>query len=250
MQRASDLLLTTDLKVLESTLALLFRPSQQYGAQVPGDPVISAALHDRLLILSRLWDDLPLSLFSLATAETVSFPDEISIQFYPQTDADSLTTLDLKVTDLSSTPDRVAQLAEEHHMSLNDHFKLLNQVRAISESRSLLVPIKLLALATFGKSGPKHRAHPVYLAPDALVQSTLFLFETDLINQLAELLTPGRTVSDHIQSSTVYAFDACSHHQAKLAESLTALGANVSHGSLLTLFRSVVQRLVAGGTLP
>jgi E3 ubiquitin-protein ligase HUWE1 len=43
----------------------------------------------------------------------------------------------------------------------------------------------------------------------------------------------------------LYVIDACAHHRAKLSEIVAAVGANVNHGILISLFRDTVRRLTA-----
>lgn len=133
--------------MLEATVALLFRPSQQYGAEVPSDRSIQSSIHQRLLSLGRLWESTSLTLYQLASDDPL--PNEpITAQFYPQSGGDSLVTLEL---DSHLELDQIEKIAEENHMLLSDHFNLLNQARAVSGDRQTLLSIKLLALATFGK---------------------------------------------------------------------------------------------------
>jgi E3 ubiquitin-protein ligase HUWE1 len=78
-----------------------------------------------------------------------------------------------------------------------------------------------------------------HLASDEIAQSSLFLFEPDLIPELARILPRY----DSMGTAALLALDACANHRAKFPEVLTALGANVSHGGLMSLFRGVVERL-------
>lgn len=77
--------------------------------------------------------------------------------------------------------------------------------------------------------------------------STIFLYETALVQQLSEVMVPNREVGDWVLSAALYAMDACAHHRQKLPEVLSTVGANVSHGKLISLLRDIVQRLTIGG---
>lgn len=77
--------------------------------------------------------------------------------------------------------------------------------------------------------------------------STIFLYETNLIQQLSEVMVPTRDVGDWVLSAALYTMDACAHHRQKLAEVLTTVGYNVSHGILISLLRDIVNRLTGGG---
>lgn len=76
--------------------------------------------------------------------------------------------------------------------------------------------------------------------------STVFLYETSLIQEMSELLAPSKDVGDWVVCSAVYALDACAHHRHKLSEVLSAVGGNVSHGALMSLFRHISTRLTGG----
>jgi E3 ubiquitin-protein ligase HUWE1 len=90
------------------------------------------------------------------------------------------------------------------------------------------------------------RLTSVFYTPEDTSQSSIFLYETTLVNQLAQLLVPGRGVEDGILSAALYAIDACAHHKNKLPEVIAAIGANVSHGILISLVRDTVRRLTSG----
>jgi E3 ubiquitin-protein ligase HUWE1 len=65
-----------------------------------------------------------------------------------------------------------------------------------------------------------------------------------LINQIADLLVPGRDVGDSVIAAAVFALDAMTRHRP--TDVLTTISAHVSHGIIMNLLRSVVDRLVAG----
>lgn len=59
---------------------------------------------------------------------------------------------------------------------------------------------------------------------------------------MADLLAEG--VDDYVQAGALLSFDACARQRSKSAELLTTLGANLSHGPLMSIFRRTSQRLV------
>lgn len=87
---------------------------------------------------------------------------------------------------------------------------------------------------------------PVYLASEDAAQSNLFLYEPELVSQLADLLRSSSDVGEQVTTSTLLALCACAHHQAKMGEVMTSVSANVNHGVLVTFFRHLNERLVAG----
>lgn len=261
VQRLADLLLTTDLDVLLETLLLILRPTQQYGAQVPIEAPLAATMASRLLTLTRGWEayhDAGFTAVQLASLETVNPPTtKIEIQFYPEEGSRaSITTLELDISQLE-TPDQIAETAEKHRIPVDDQLALLNKARILTmtkerDTRRRLLAARYLAVATFGKSSRSSLnfrfADPtVLIGSDDASQSTIFLYETSLVPQLAELLVPNRDVGDQVLSAAIYAVDACSHHRHKMSEVTTAVGANVTHGILMSQFRDIVSRLTGDG---
>ena len=78
------------------------------------------------------------------------------------------------------------------------------------------------------------------LTADESTPSVIFLYNPTIITQLADLLS---IQSDSVLASSVTALDACCRHRSKVPEILTAIGANLTHGPLLDLFRKTVTRL-------
>lgn len=84
------------------------------------------------------------------------------------------------------------------------------------------------------------------MVQEELSMSTIFLYETSLVQQLSDIMVPNRGVGDWVLSAALYAMDACAHHRQKLSEVLSTIGANVSHGILISSFRDIVSRLNTG----
>ncbi|GMK58897.1 hypothetical protein CspeluHIS016_0603390 [Cutaneotrichosporon spelunceum] len=89
----NDLLLTTDLDVLQAALYVLLRPLQQYSTQMPTSPELGYSIRARLLALTRGWDRLTLANCSLveyaSSSEPIELPDAaatLQIQFYQTPD--------------------------------------------------------------------------------------------------------------------------------------------------------------------
>lgn len=73
-----------------------------------------------------------------------------------------------------------------------------------------------------------------------VVQSTIWLFEPELVNHMAELLVPGRDVGESVVATAVLALEAAAHHRTEV---LTSINAHVSHGVLMGVLRSIAQKL-------
>jgi len=76
-------------------------------------------------------------------------------------------------------------------------------------------------------------------------QSALFLYEPDLIIQISDLFGPS--IPEPTQAAAIAALDGCIRSRSRLPDVLTAIGANLSHGGLMSLFRRVVNKLAADG---
>lgn len=226
-----------------STIILLLRPTQQYGTGLPVEGELSTRLTNRVLTLTRGWEqfqDAGLDAVQLASLETITLPStKINLQYYPEEGSrTSISSLDLDSSDLH-TPDQIAEIAERHKIPVDDQLTLLHRARILGASqdkstRQSLLGIRFLAIATY-----------VYMVSEEVSMSTIFLYETTIIQQLSLVIL--KDVGDWIKCSAVYALDACAHHRVKLQEVLTTLGANVSHGILVSFFRDIVHRLTGGG---
>lgn len=79
-----------------------------------------------------------------------------------------------------------------------------------------------------------------------VVQSTIWLFEPELVNNMAELLVPGRDVGESVVASALLALEAAAHHRTEV---LTSINAHVSHGVLMGVLRSISQKLTTGAEI-
>lgn len=78
------------------------------------------------------------------------------------------------------------------------------------------------------------------LSQEDATQSSIFLYEPDLIGQIAELCHPSRDVGYFTATAALLVLDACAHQRSKISEVLTAVSANVNHGILISWFRSAM----------
>jgi E3 ubiquitin-protein ligase HUWE1 len=109
-----------------------------------------------------------------------------------------------------------------------------------SEDRQKLMVARLLAIAIFAHS---HN--------EAQAQASLFLYETDLIAQLASLLQLDRGVPVIVQTAAIAAMDAIARYRNKILEVLAAINAGVNHGIAMSLLRKTVTEVAnPESTLP
>ncbi|KAJ7188201.1 hypothetical protein C8R46DRAFT_1341056 [Mycena filopes] len=270
--RLNSLLFTPDLDVLILTLNLLLRPSQQYSAQ----PSVSHALNistPRLQSLAKRWPHLReygVSLVDLASRHGASAVDalpaearEVQFSFYrtdesgrndqdtrmdtdpepPQSSPRKIPThtassavsihIDNAALQSKSDVDILADIIEKYSVPETEKFELMCRTRAAivlkhgnEAEREKLVVVRLLAIAIFGHTHPETQA-----------TSSLFLYEPDLINHIAELLQIDKDVPVSVQTAAIAALDALAHYRTRIQEVLTSINAGVNHGILMALIR-------------
>ncbi|GAA5906785.1 E3 ubiquitin-protein ligase TOM1 [Sporobolomyces salmoneus] len=139
----------------------------------------------------------------------------------------------LRTTD-KNTVDVLLDLIETHRIPEPVRLDLLQKIRigkALSSSnpseRQALLVVRLLALSVFA-----------HAQRESVAQTKVFLYEPELIPQLAELLHPDQTgVSYEVQAAALYALEAFARYKGKTLEVASALNASVSHGVLMQLIR-------------
>ena len=155
--------------------------------------------------------------------------------------------IDNKTIESKPAMDILADTIEAHNVPDNEKFELLMRIRgaqALTNTRSgdreKLVVVRLLATAIFG-----------HTHSDSQAQSSLFLYEPDLITHIAELLQLDRGVDIQVQTGAVAALDAMSRYRSKIQDVLTAVNAGVNHGILMALLRKTVSDIAQPtSTLP
>ncbi|GAA5889291.1 hypothetical protein JCM6882_000697 [Rhodosporidiobolus microsporus] len=143
-------------------------------------------------------------------------------------------------TTQSSTIDILLDLVKTHQVPEADRLDLLQKIRigkalnsdSPAERQQLLV-VRLLALAVFA-----------HAQPEAAAQVKVFLYEPELIAQLAELVHPEKSdIPVEIKAAALYSLEAFARYKGKTAEVASALNASVSHGVLMELVRKTAADL-------
>ena len=155
--------------------------------------------------------------------------------------------IDSKTIEEKSAMDILADTIEAHKVPASEKFELLMRIRAAQALTHAhagdcekLVVVRLLSTAIFGHTHPETHA-----------QSSLFLYEPDLITHIAELLQLDRGVDIQAQTAAVAALDAMSRYRSKVGDVLTAVNASVNHGILMALLRKTVSEVAQPtSTLP
>ncbi|KAJ7287510.1 hypothetical protein C8J57DRAFT_1707813 [Mycena rebaudengoi] len=275
--RLNSLLFTPDLDVLILALNLLLRPSQQYSAQPSVSHALNIST-PRLQSLAKRWPHLReygVSLVDLSSPQGIvnvnALPAdarEVHFSFYrtdesgasdqdnkmdtdveppqntprkataPTNAASTAVSIHLDNTTLESKSDTdiLADIIEQYSVPDTEKFELLCRTRAATvlkagheADREKLVIVRLLAIAIFGHTHPETQA-----------TSSLFLYEPDLINHIAELLQIDKDVPVSVQTAAIAALDALAHYRNRIQEVLTAVNAGVNHGILMALIRKTV----------
>ena len=274
-QRLNSLLFTSDLDILVATLMLLLRPSQQYSSQ----PAVSHSLHistQRLESLAKVppsFREHGLEMLDLVSdrgkkqvEELPQETSEVNFAFYRKGEEhvekdkeESEDVFDSKSTHHhahasipSSAPhvvhlgplaqssrspmDILADAVKSHQVPENEKFELLCRIRNAwvlgqgrQEERRKLVITRLLSIAVYAHTHPESQA-----------QASLFVFDTDLVNRIADLLQLDRGVPDMVQTAALASLDGLARYRSKVHEVLGAVNAGVNHGLLMSLFRRTV----------
>ncbi|GAA5823738.1 hypothetical protein JCM11251_003273 [Rhodosporidiobolus azoricus] len=157
----------------------------------------------------------------------------------PQEGLTSIHLPNLRTT-TQSTIDILLDLVSKHSVPEADRLDLLQKIRigkALNSDspieRQRLLVVRLFALAVFA-----------HAQPEASAQVKVFLYEPELIAQLAELVHPEKgDIPVEVKAAALYALEAFARYKGKTAEVASALNASVSHGVLMELVRKTAADL-------
>lgn len=259
--------------MLVSTLFLLLRPSQQYSAH----PALSYSQHistSRLESLSKAppsFREHGIELLDLVSNDSKErlkkLPQEaseVNHSFYRKTEDEAQQKTDAEASQPSASStdqpnaqaskpytihlgplaqssrpamDIFADAVKSHRVPDSEKYELLCRIRlahALGEGRDserqAIVTARLLALAVYAHTHPETQA-----------QSTIFLYDTDLINRVSELLQQDKGVPVTLQTAAISALDALARYRGRMGEVLSGINAGVNHGILMSLLRKTVQ---------
>lgn len=132
--------------------------------------------------------------------------------------------------------DILADSMETYSVPDEEKFELLCRIRAAqaltktrAADREKLVIVRLLATAIFSHTHIESTAF-----------TSLFLYEPDLVQHIAELLQLDRGIDVHVQTAAIAALDAIGRYRNKVQDVLTAVNAGVNHGILMALTRKTI----------
>lgn len=181
----------------------------------------------------------PRAAFATGALLATPIPSTPTTAAVSSTPSEGLTTVQLgnvRTSDKSPV-DILVDAIEAHDIPESDRLDLLQKIRIAkclhsTEERRTMLVVRLLAIAVFA-----------HTTTETTAQSKLFLYEPELIPQLAELVHPDRSVPIAIQAAAFYALDAIAKFKSKLGEVASALNASVSHGILMYVMRRTVNDL-------
>ena len=134
------------------------------------------------------------------------------------------------------TMDILSDAIKSHHVPDNEKYELMCRIRtarALDPNRDVerqkLVIARLLAIAVYAHTHPESQA-----------QTTLLLYDSDLVNHIAELLQLDHNIPVLVQTAAIAALDAFARYRSKIQEVLAAVNAGVNHGILMSLLRKTV----------
>lgn len=270
---------TSDIDVLIYALNLLLRPAQQYSAQPQVSTALNIST-PRLTSLAKRWPnlhDFDIKLTTLASktaqARIESLPNEareVVFTFYRKDIPSKEKTSDADVFDAPTQSPRkisagststtsispgsvvvhidsqtleekgameiLADAVEAYSVPDEEKFELLCRIRTAQaltkthvDDREKLVVVRLLATAIFSHTHVESTAF-----------SSLFLYEPDHVQHIAELLQLDAEIDVQIQTAAVAALDAIGRYRNKVQDVLTAVNAGVNHGILMALTRKTI----------
>lgn len=181
----------------------------------------------------------PRAAFAAGALLATPIPMTPSTAATANTPSEGLTTVALgnvRASGLSAV-DLLVDAIETYDVPESERLNLLQKIRiakslASTEERRVMLVVRLLAVAVFS-----------HTTSESTAQSKLFLYEPELIPQLAELVHPDRAVPIEIQTAAFYALDALAKNKNKISEVASALNASVSHGILMYVLRRTVNDL-------
>lgn len=155
----------------------------------------------------------------------------------------------------------LAEAVEKYDVPDEEKFELLCRIRIAKAlgkgndvDREKLVVARLLSIAIYGQYHCILLQFPVlclyfrfaclaHTHGETQALNSLFLYDPELVNHIADLIHPDRDIAVSVQIASLIALDALGRYRAKISEVLTAVNAGVSHGILFSLLRKTVAQL-------
>ncbi|KAI9282573.1 hypothetical protein BY458DRAFT_467864 [Sporodiniella umbellata] len=222
-EHLNSLFYTTDIDVLEATLALLLKPAQRMNNPTAAQSNFSIKKDTVITELAKNGD---ITFFASNDAQNET---KISASFYKE-EGGELEVIDIAI---SGKPDQEIfwETVNKHQIASEYHFELLNKIRLANHNNSInarrqLLKIRLMSIVILA-----------HVMPGIATQNRLYIYEPNLIPQIVQLLSSDNHVSIDIQTYALYALDAIARHKSKQTEVLNSLNTAANHGILLHILR-------------
>lgn len=158
---------------------------------------------------------------------------------------EGLTTIRVPPRQLNATDraqDVLADLVEEHAIPAEHRLRLFQRIRLAMamrdpKAKSQMAVVRLLSLALY-----------LHTTDESTATSKIFIFEPNLVAQLAELVHPDKGVAREVQAAAFYALEAAGRYRGRISEVTSAVGVSVSHGVLMQVVRKLARDLVQPDT--
>ncbi|KAG1450542.1 hypothetical protein G6F56_008319 [Rhizopus delemar] len=231
----NSLLYTTDIDILEATLALLLKPAQRMNNPTAAQSNFSIKDETVITELAKNGD------ITLFTSNETTNVKKLSASFYKE-EGGELETIDVS---LSAKPDQDIfwETVNKHQIPSGYHFELLNKIRLANHNHSIstrrqLLKIRLMSIVILGRD-KNRKGNASHTMPEATAQNRLYIYEPNLTAQIVQLLSFENQIPTDIQTYALYALDAIARHKMKLTEVLNTLNAAANHGILLHTLRQL-----------
>ncbi|KAJ1983136.1 E3 ubiquitin-protein ligase tom1 [Dimargaris verticillata] len=237
------LLYTCHLDVLEDTLYIVLRISQRMTMHHQRSSRSTLTQFKKVaLVLGESWDhgSVRFKLTDVAgPAETVGAnPAALHFAFY-QTNPDTANAghvvVTLAPTECQGQP-AVAlfqALVQRHAVPTDQHLRLFHRILVAQHfhdppTRHRLLTCRLIAMAL-----------QVMILNEHELNRGLFLYQSDIGQNLTDLLHQHQSISHPVQTAAMYLLEALIRQRSLIQEVLTALNVSASHGVLMNMLRQL-----------
>ena len=143
-------------------------------------------------------------------------------------------TLDPQQETLEKQLDHVSELVHVYNVPDSHRLELLHKVRVANalvdgKGRTDMLAVRFLSLAVLSNILSEEQA-----------QSKIFLFEPELISQLAQIVGSEKVIPPEVAFSSLICLDSLAHYRTKLSETLSAINAGANHGLLMQHLRKIL----------
>ncbi|OUM66190.1 hypothetical protein PIROE2DRAFT_40993, partial [Piromyces sp. E2] len=224
------LLNTNDIDVLEALLRLMLKFAQRLGNNNSRKVAIAISI-DKIYTLYHTWisNDFNLTYSQLINSET-TLPDEcfnFIYRYYKS--GKQAAQVQAQVQNVTQ---KVEGLTTKHSKSSLKHKNSIDDY----DLRLKFIAIRLFALSIY-----------VQMIEEDVATSKVFVYEPDLISNMAEILQSDDPKTYGIQTAILSVFDGIIRYKSKNTFVLAAINSSTNYGILSYIFRKVIKNLDMDG---